>query len=49
MSRLSGRRLLSLYLAVFLLFSIYGFYLSIMAPRVLPLSVVLLLGVINGE
>ncbi len=48
MSRLSTRRLLFLYLAVFFLFSIYGFYLNIMAPRSLSLAVVLALGAFNG-
>jgi serine phosphatase RsbU (regulator of sigma subunit) len=45
---LPTRSLLRLYLAVFFLFSIYGFYVNLTGPRRLPLLVVLILGVANG-
>jgi phosphoserine phosphatase RsbU/P len=45
---LPTRSLLRLYLAVFFLFSVYGFYVNLTGPRRLPLLVVLILGVANG-
>lgn len=48
MRRLPTRSLLSLYLAVFFLFSIFGFFQNLMVPHRLPLLTVLLLGVVNG-
>jgi serine phosphatase RsbU (regulator of sigma subunit) len=45
---LPTRSLLRLYLAVFFLFSIYGFYVNLTGPNRLPLLVVLILGVANG-
>jgi serine phosphatase RsbU (regulator of sigma subunit) len=46
--RLPARSLLRLYLAVFFLFSIFGFFQNLMVPERLPLLVVLFLGVVNG-
>ena len=45
---LPGRSLLRLYLAVFFLFSIYGFYVNLMGPLRLPLLLVIAMGVANG-
>ena len=45
---LPGRSLIRLYLAVFFLFSIYGFYVNLVGPRRLPLLLVIALGVANG-
>ena len=45
---LPGRSLLRLYLAVFFLFSIYGFYVNLMGPRRLPLLLVIAMGIANG-
>jgi hypothetical protein len=46
--RLPPRSLIRLYLAIFFVFSTFGFYLSLVLPFRLPLSTVLLLGAING-
>jgi serine phosphatase RsbU (regulator of sigma subunit) len=46
--RLPPRRFLRLYLAIFFLFSTFGFYLNLVTPRRLPLSTVLLLCLANG-
>lgn len=48
LERLPARRLLRLYLAVFFLFSEYGFYLNLITPRRLPLVLTLALGLGNG-
>jgi hypothetical protein len=45
---LPSRSLLRLYLAIFFLFSVYGFYVNLTAPRRLPLLLVLALCVLNG-
>ncbi len=45
---LPSRSLLQLYLAVFCIFSAFGFYLNLMTPHRLPLLLTVLLGVING-
>lgn len=46
--RLPTRSLLHLYLAVFFLFSIFGFFQNLMVPNRLPLLIVIGLGVVNG-
>jgi hypothetical protein len=45
---LPTRSLLRLYLAIFFLFSVYGFYVNLTGPRRLPLLLVLALCVANG-
>lgn len=45
---LPSRSLLRLYLAVFFLFSIYGFYLNLVGPLRLPFLLVIVLGAANG-
>jgi hypothetical protein len=45
---LPTRSLLRLYLAIFFLFSVYGFYVNLTGPRRLPLLLVLALCVVNG-
>lgn len=45
---LPGRSLTRLYLAVFFLFSIYGFYVNLTGPQRLPLLLVAALGISNG-
>ncbi len=45
---LPARSLLRLYLAIFFLFSVYGFYVNLTGPRRLPLLLVLALCVANG-
>jgi hypothetical protein len=46
---LPTRSLLRLYLAVFFLFAIYGFYINLVGPQRLPLLLVLILCVISGS
>ena len=45
---LPTRSLLRLYLAIFFLFSVYGFYVNLTGPRRLPLLLVLALCLANG-
>ncbi len=45
---LPPRSLLRLYLAIFFLFSVYGFYVNLIGPQRLPLLLVLALCVANG-
>ena len=48
MRHLPARSLLPLYLAVYFLFSIFGFFMNLVTPHRLPLLLVVALGVANG-